>query len=226
MLEAGPEFASPASIAHTELGQVLPAQPTVAGTAEDASVGFPSPFAPQPPTGAGISIGAFRPALTDLGLRDPVTADLPGTDGAQMPDWGHWYRQIDSMDVHGQVLLQGNGGKPLLILDHVGQGRVGLLLSDQIWLWARGHDGGGPQAELLRRLAHWLMKEPALDENRSSPQWMVAPCMSSNGSFCLGSRQSSASRTRTVQRANCRWRPPGRGMRRSASRHQSLASGA
>jgi hypothetical protein len=62
--------------------------------------------------------------------------------------------------------MQGDGGKPLLILDHVGQGRVGLLLSDQIWLWARDHDGGGPQAELLRRLAHWLMKEPALDENR------------------------------------------------------------
>lgn len=166
LLEAGPEFASPASLAHTELGQVLPAQPTVEGSAEDAAMGFSSPFAPQPPAGAGISIGAFRPALTDLGLRDPVTADLPGTDGARVPDWGHWYRLIDSMDVHGQVLMQGSGGKPLLILDHVGQGRVGLLLSDQIWLWARDHDDGGPQAELLRRLAHWLMKEPALDENR------------------------------------------------------------
>lgn len=166
LLEAGPEFATPASLAHTELGQVLPAQPTVAGSAEDAAIGFPSPFSPQASTGAGISIGAFRPALTDLGLRDPVTADLPGTDGAQTPDWGHWYRLINSMDVHGQVLMQGDGGRPLLILDHVGKGRVGLLLSDQIWLWAREHDGGGPQAELLRRLAHWLMKEPALDENR------------------------------------------------------------
>jgi hypothetical protein len=166
LLEAGPEFATPDSLAHTELGQVLPAQPTVAGDPEDAAMGFPSPFAQQPPDGAGISIGAFRPALTDLGLRDPVTADLPGTDGAQRPDWGHWYRLINAMAVHGQVLMQGGGGKPLLILDHVGQGRVGLLLSDQIWLWARDHDGGGPQAELLRRLAHWLMKEPALDENR------------------------------------------------------------
>ena len=67
--------------------------------------------------------------------------------------------------------MQGDGGKPLLILDHVGKGRVGLLLSDQIWLWARDHDGGGPQAELLRRLAHWLMKEPALDENRLTARW-------------------------------------------------------
>jgi hypothetical protein len=166
LLEAGPEFASPESLAHTDLGGVLPAQPTVAGNPEDAAMGFPSPFDQQPPSGAGISIGAFRPSLTDLGLRDPVTADLPGTDGAQRPDWGRWYRLIDSTDVRGQVLMQGDGGKPLLILDHVGQGRVGLLRSDQIWLWARDHDGGGPQAELLRRVAHWLMKEPALDENR------------------------------------------------------------
>ena len=166
LLEAGPEFASPDSLAHTELGMVLPAQPTVAGDPQDVSLGFPSPFDQTPPDGAGISVGAFRPSLTDLGLRDPVTADLPGTDGAQAPAWGQWYRLIDSMNVHGQVLMQGGAGKPLLILDHVGQGRVGLLLSDQIWLWARMHDGGGPQAELLRRVAHWLMKEPALDENR------------------------------------------------------------
>jgi hypothetical protein len=166
LLEAGPEFASVGSLAHTDLGAVLPAQPTVAGDPEDAVMGFPSPFDQQVPDGAGVSVGAFRPSLTDLGLRDPVTADLPGTDGAQAPAWGHWYRLIDAMNVHGQVLMQGGGGRPLLILDHVGQGRVGLLLSDQIWLWARAHDGGGPQAELLRRVAHWLMKEPALDENR------------------------------------------------------------
>jgi hypothetical protein len=166
LLEAGPEFASPDSLAHTDLGAVLPAQPTVAGDPEAAAIGFPSPFDQPQPDGAGISIGAYRPSLTDLGLRDPVTADLPGTDGAQAPGWGQWYRLIDAMNVRGQVLLQGGGGQPLLILDHVGAGRVGLLLSDQIWLWARDHDGGGPQAELLRRVAHWLMKEPALDENR------------------------------------------------------------
>ena len=42
------------------------------------------------------------------------------------------------------------------------------LLSDQIWLWARGFEGGGPQAELLRRLAHWLMKEPELETEKLS----------------------------------------------------------
>ena len=60
--------------------------------------------------------------------------------------------------------MNGPDGEPLLMLDRVGEGRVAQLLSDQIWLWARGFDGGGPQAELLRRLAHWLMKEPELEE--------------------------------------------------------------
>ena len=41
---------------------------------------------------------------------------------------------------------------------------MALLLSDQMWLWARGYDGGGPYLDLLRRLAHWLMKEPDLEE--------------------------------------------------------------
>ena len=43
-----------------------------------------------------------------------------------------------------------------------------MLLSDQGWLWARGFEGGGPQTELLRRLAHWLMKEPDLEEEALS----------------------------------------------------------
>ena len=58
----------------------------------------------------------------------------------------------------------GARGSPALVLDHVGEGRVAQLLSDESWLWARGFEGGGPQAELLRRLAHWLMKEPELEE--------------------------------------------------------------
>ena len=60
--------------------------------------------------------------------------------------------------------MEAAGGAPLLVLDRVGDGRVALLLSDHIWLWSRGHDGGGPQAELLRRAAHWLMREPELEE--------------------------------------------------------------
>lgn len=169
LLEAGPEFATAGSLAHSPLAEILPAQP-VGATLGDQGIGFPDSFQPpvQTRSGNGITIAPFRPKLTDLGTRDPVTADLPDAGQAAAPDWGRWYRLIDSTDVHGQILMTGADGKPLLILDHVGEGRVGLLLSDQIWLWARNHDGGGPQAELLRRLAHWLMKEPALDENRLS----------------------------------------------------------
>jgi hypothetical protein len=52
----------------------------------------------------------------------------------------------------------------LLVLSRADKGRVALLLSDQMWLWARGYEGGGPHLDLLRRLAHWLMKEPELEE--------------------------------------------------------------
>src|SRR6185437_15033000 len=55
--------------------------------------------------------------------------------------------------------------KPLLVLDREGKGRVAQLLSDEMWLWTRGFEGGGPQAELLRRAVYWLMKEPDLEEN-------------------------------------------------------------
>jgi hypothetical protein len=64
----------------------------------------------------------------------------------------------------GEVLMHGAGNRPVLVLDRVGEGRVAQLLSDHVWLWARGFEGGGPQAELLRRIAHWSMKEPELEE--------------------------------------------------------------
>ena len=60
--------------------------------------------------------------------------------------------------------MSGIDDRPLLILDRVGEGRVALLASDHAWLWNRGYEGGGPQLELLRRLAHWMMKEPELEE--------------------------------------------------------------
>jgi hypothetical protein len=50
------------------------------------------------------------------------------------------------------------------VLAREGEGRVALLLSDHIWLWARGYEGGGPHLDLLRRLSHWLMKQPDLEE--------------------------------------------------------------
>ncbi|NBP73731.1 MAG: hypothetical protein EBU57_11390, partial [Alphaproteobacteria bacterium] len=73
-------------------------------------------------------------------------------------------RQIEATRSRGHTLMEGVDGKPLLILDRVGEGRVAQLLSDHIWLWARGFEDGGPHSEILRRLAHWLMKEPELEE--------------------------------------------------------------
>ncbi|WP_048860482.1 membrane protein, partial [Acidisphaera rubrifaciens] len=149
LLSVGPEFAGPASLADTPLADILPARPLADGDA--------------------VIDGQFRPRVTALGERHPVTADLPGANNPakadSRPTWGPWYRRIAPSDVHGDVLMTSADGQPLLILDRVGRGRVGLLLSDQIWLWSRGHMGGGPQAELLRRIAHWTMKEPELEEN-------------------------------------------------------------
>jgi hypothetical protein len=148
LLSVGPEFSGAASLAATPLGSVLPARP-----------------APIDP----VVEGSFRPRVTPLGLRHPVTEELTGAnnpaDPASTPGWGSWYRRIDATDVRGETVMSGPGGEPLLVLDHEGQGRTALLLSDQIWLWSRGHQGGGPQAELLRRTAHWLMQEPELEED-------------------------------------------------------------
>ncbi|HUJ04403.1 MAG TPA: hypothetical protein VLW75_12245 [Rhizomicrobium sp.] len=146
LLSAGPEFASPQSIYRTPLAGVLPAQPT-----------------------GDIIAQKFKPVVTDEGLAHPVTRDLAGENqNGNPPSWGSWFRVIGANAVSGETLMDGPDGKPLLVLDHVGKGRVAELLSDQTWLWARGYEGGGPDAELLRRLAHWLMKEPELEEERLS----------------------------------------------------------
>jgi len=137
---AGPSFASAYSLYRTPLAAILPAEPT--GT---------------------VSTGAYRPHVTDLGKRHPVTAGLPG-DATPEAKWGSWFRVIDTSINRGSVLMDAPNGRPLLVLDHAGKGRVAQLLSDQFWLWSRGYEGGGPQSELLRRIAHWLMKEPDLEE--------------------------------------------------------------
>jgi len=153
LLSVGPEFSGPASLALTPLGQVLPARPQ-AGPGQSAVID-----------------GAFRPRITAVGGRHPVTEGLTGanaTEGPEAasaePDWGRWYRHLRADQRGGVSVMEAAGGEPLLLLDRVDEGRVALLLSDQIWLWSRGHDGGGPQAELLRRAAHWLMREPELEE--------------------------------------------------------------
>lgn len=140
LLAVGPEFASIRTLFQTPLGQIMPATPT-----------------------GKVSERGYKPTLTDVGRRHPVTAGLP-LDGVETPEWGRWFRLIDAAKKSGRELMRGVDGKPLLLLERKDKGRVAQLLSDHIWLWARGFEGGGPQAELLRRLAHWLMKEPDLEE--------------------------------------------------------------
>jgi hypothetical protein len=138
---AGPEFAEPGSLYRTPLARVLPGRPS--GQVFDRG---------------------FTPTLTDLGNRHPVTSGLQREAGGAA--WGRWFRQIDAETSGGEVLMTGVADRPLLVLQRVGEGRVAQLLSDHAWLWARGFEGGGPQSLLLRRLVHWLMREPELEEEQ------------------------------------------------------------
>ncbi|MAK60089.1 MAG: hypothetical protein CMK09_03835 [Ponticaulis sp.] len=137
LISAGEPFAGPASLQRTPLSTVLPLAPT--GQIEEKP---------------------FKPVVSDIGKRHSVTRTL------NEADFGSWYRYIDARPITGNILLTTPDDKPLLALDRVGEGRVAELMSDQLWLWARGHDGGGPFAELIRRLVHWMMKEPELEEER------------------------------------------------------------
>ena len=136
LVAAGPDFASADSIYRSPLADIIPAEPT-----------------------ARVIERGYRPAITDLGNRHPVTSGLAGAD-----TWGRWMRQIEVDPIGGDVVMSGIDDKPLLVLDRVGEGRVALIASDHAWLWSRGFEGGGPQLDLLRRLAHWMMKEPELEE--------------------------------------------------------------
>ena len=141
MVSAGPDFATPLGLHTTVLGDLMPALPT-----------------------GEVIEEAFNLTPTEDGLRHPVTAGLNGIQ-QPIPPWGEWFRQIDAVSESGDVLLNGIADRPMLVLQRAGEGRVAELLSDHLWLWSRGYDGGGPSQELLRRLAHWMMKEPDLEED-------------------------------------------------------------
>jgi hypothetical protein len=142
LIAAGPEYAGDASIARTPLMSALPALPT----------------------GDVVEEG-FYPRLTETGKRHPVTRGLEGSD-FEPPHWSRWFRMIGVEQPEGEVVMKGPDDRPLLLLNRKGEGRVGMFLSDQGWLWARGFEGGGPHVALYRRIAHWLMKEPELEEER------------------------------------------------------------
>ncbi len=126
------------------------------------AVGDILPIEPKPPEQSIIS-GSYLPQLTDTGKTHPVTGDLQINDNNK--PWGTWLTQVDVNQTKGQTLMTGNNGRPLLMLDKVGEGRVAVLTSDNIWMWSKGIDGGGPYTELLRHVAHWLMKEPELEDD-------------------------------------------------------------
>ena len=139
LVAAGPEYGAVDSLWRSPLSEILPAEPT-----------------------SKVIEEGFRPKLTDLGKRHPVTEGLEAL--APKDGWGRWFRMAEVLPLRGQVVMSGAEDKPLLILDRVEQGRIAVLASDQAWLWGRGFEGGGPQLELLRRLAHWMLKEPELEE--------------------------------------------------------------
>ncbi len=142
LIAAGPEFAGNQSIAHTPLISALPALPN----------------------GEVVEAG-FHPRLSETGARHPVTRGLDGS-ASEPPGWSRWFRAIGVERPDGQVVMEGPDEMPLLVLAREGEGRVGMFMSDQGWLWARGYEGGGPYVALYRRIAHWLMKEPELEEER------------------------------------------------------------
>ena len=143
LVAAGPEFGTVDSLWRSPLAQVLPVEPTSVMIEE-----------------------GFRPEVTDLGRRHPVTEGLEAL--APKGGWGRWFRLVEVNQIAGQALMSGPEGKPLLVLNRVGKGRVAVLASDQSWLWGKGFEGGGPQLELLRRLGHWMLKQPELEEENLS----------------------------------------------------------
>src|SRR6202158_1905732 len=139
LVSAGPDYASTTSIWRTPLDSVLPAEPV------------------------GVTEKPYYAHLSDAGKRHPVTRGLEGS-GSEPPHWSRFFRTVETRNATSAPVMTGADGKPLLLLSRFGEGRVALLLSDHIWLWARGYEGGGPHLDLLRRMSHWLMKQPDLDE--------------------------------------------------------------
>lgn len=176
LLAPGPAFAGAQSIFRSPLADVLPAHPT-----------------------AGVIEEGYTPRISELGQRHPVTEGLENfaprlmsEDGT--PGWGRWLRQIDVNALSGHTVMTGADDRPLLVLDRVEDGRVAMLMSDHAWLWTRGFEGGGPQLELLRRLAHWMMKEPDLEEERLSAKV--------NGGQVVLTRRSMSSTPRDIEVQN------------------------
>lgn len=140
LIAAGPDYSGPDGLFYSPLGKIAPARPD-----------------------GRIIERPFRARVSDIGKRHPVTRGLPGAD-QEPPAWSEWFRQVSAELTRGHPVMTGIDDNPLIVLSREEKGRVALMLSDQMWLWARNFQGGGPHLELLRRASHWLMKEPELEE--------------------------------------------------------------
>ena len=140
LMAVGPDYSGPDGLFYSPLGAIAPVRPD-----------------------GRVMETPFRAKVTPEGEKHPVTRGLAGSD-QDPPAWSLWFRQVDGDAVKGMPVMSGAEGRPLIVLSREGKGRVAQILSDQIWLWARGYQDGGPYLDLTRRLAHWLMKEPDLEE--------------------------------------------------------------
>ena len=138
----GPSYNTNSSLFRTEIGKILP--------------GVPS---------GKVLVGEYKPQLTEIGKIHPVTKNL----FSDMKNYGSWYQmnKIDELDDESITLLSGLNNKPLLVIKKVNKGRIAQIYSKNIWLWTKtGNDDGGPYNKLIKNLAHWLMKEPSLEDSK------------------------------------------------------------
>lgn len=164
LVAAGPDLATAQSLARSPLAEILPAQPT-----------------------ARVLEEGYVPKVTEAGERHPVTRGLEAL--APEGGWGRWMRIVELDEVAGTKVMAGPDDLPLLTLDRVGEGRIALLASDHAWMWSRGYEGGGPQLDLLKRLAHWMMKEPELEEEALSAVALGAEVTITRRSMDTGPRE-------------------------------------
>ncbi len=140
---SGPEYAGDASIYNTALKSVLPLKPT-----------------------SNVIEQAFYPNYTQTGQNHPITKEKIGS----FQKTGPWLRHVATtiQNEQDRILMTGTDNFPLIVIGEREKGRIAQLASDQIWLWERAYKEGGAHTKLLRRLVHWLMKEPELEEEKIS----------------------------------------------------------
>lgn len=136
----GPSYNSRNSLFRTQVGKILPGAPT------------------------GKSLrGEFKPELTELGKKHPITKSI----FKNLKNYGSWYEMNDVLidNKETSVLLKGLKDKPLLSIKKIDKGRISQIYSHNIWIWKNNILNPGPYRELIKNLAHWLMKEPELEED-------------------------------------------------------------